>query len=48
MIDILKSYIETSLEVQWLRLSLPMQGVWVQSLARDLRSHMPHGQKTKA
>ena len=27
--------------VQWLRLHLPMQGARVQSLARELRSHMP-------
>ena len=26
--------------VQWLRLHLPMQGEQVQSLARELRSHM--------
>ena len=25
--------------VQWLRLLLPMQGIWVQSLVRELRSH---------
>ena len=25
---------------------LPMQGAWVQSLGRGLRSHMPNGQKT--
>ena len=37
----------TSLVVQWLRLNLPMQGVWVQSLVGELRSHTPHGQKTK-
>ena len=37
----------TSLAVQWLRLRLPMQGVQVQSLDRELRSHMPHHQKTK-
>ena len=24
---------------------LPMQGVWVRSLVRELRSHMPHGKK---
>ena len=30
----------TSLVVQWLKLQLPMQGAWVQSLARELRSHM--------
>ena len=29
----------TSLAVQWLRLRLPMQGVQVQSLVRELRSH---------
>ena len=33
--------------VQWLRLCLPAQEVWVQSLARELRSHMPHSQKTE-
>ena len=30
-----------------LRLCLPMQGVRVQSLVGELRSHMPHSQKTK-
>ena len=40
-------YLGTSLAVQWLRLPLPMQGVWVWSLVGELRSHMPHGQKTK-
>ena len=29
---------ETSLVVQWLRLLLPIQEVWVQSLVRELRS----------
>ena len=29
----------TSLVVQWLRIHLPMQGTWVQSLVRDLKSH---------
>ena len=24
-----------------------VRGVWVQFLVRELRSHMPHGQKTK-
>ena len=33
----------TSLVVQWLRIHLPMQGMWVQSLVRELRSHMPRG-----
>ena len=37
----------TSLAVQWLRLRLPIQGVWVRSLVRELRSHMRHSQKTK-
>ena len=37
----------TSLVVQWLRLHLPMQGVWVWSLVGELRSHMPHGRETK-
>ena len=37
----------TSLAVQWLRLRLPMQAVHVRSLVGELRSHMPHGQKTK-
>ena len=35
------------LAVQWLRLCLPMQGVWVQSLVGELRSHTLQGQKTK-
>ena len=35
----------TSLAVQWLRLRLPMQGVQVQSLVRELRSHIPRGKK---
>ena len=33
------------LAVQWLRLCLPMQGVWVRSLVGELRSPMPQGQK---
>ena len=33
----------TSLVVQWLRICLPKQGTWVQSLVRELRSHMPWG-----
>ena len=31
-----------SLEVQWLRLCVPMQGAQVQSLVRELRSHTHH------
>ena len=34
---------ETSLAVQWLRLSASNAGVWIRSLARELRSRMPHG-----
>ena len=29
--------------VQWLRIHLPIQGTWVQTLVRELRSHMPWG-----
>ena len=36
-----------SLVVQWLRLCLPAQGVCIPSLVRELRSHMPRGQKNK-
>ena len=35
----------TSLVVQWLRCHLPVQGVQVRSLARQLKSYMPPGQK---
>ena len=37
----------TFLEVQWLRLHLSMQGVWVQSLVGEQRSHIPHGQRNQ-
>ena len=30
----------TFLVVQWLRLCLPMQGTWVESLVQELRYHM--------
>ena len=33
-------HLETSLVVQWLRICLPVQGMWVQSLVGELRSHM--------
>ena len=33
--------------IQWLRIRLPTQGVWVQSLVEELRSHMPKKKKTK-
>ena len=37
----------TSLVIQWLRLPLPMQGVWIWSLVGELRSHMSQSQKSK-
>ena len=37
----------TSLVVQWLRPRLPIQGVEIWSLVRELRSHLPWSQKTK-
>lgn len=45
-LKILRGKVGTSLEVQQL-ISLPVQGVSVQSLVRELRSHMPHGQEHK-
>ena len=33
--------------VQQLKLCLPMQRVQIQSLVRELKSHMSHGQKKK-
>ena len=33
----------TSPVVQWLRICLPMQGMWVQSLISELRSHIHWG-----
>ena len=38
----------SSLEGQWLRLSLLVQGLQLQSLFGELRSHMPHGQQMEA
>ena len=29
--------------VQWLRICFPMQGTWVRSLVREVRSHLPWG-----
>jgi len=40
-----QSHVGTSLVVQWLRLCLPMQGVWVGSLVEELGSHMPSAKK---
>ena len=37
----------TSLATQWLRLYLPMQGVWIWSLVGELRTHMPKKQEQK-
>ena len=34
----------TSVVVQWLRIFLPMQGTWVQSLVGELRSHVQQPQ----
>ena len=36
-----------SLAVQWLRLHFPLQGVWVQSLVREIRSQMICSEKIK-
>ena len=33
----------TSLSTQWLRLYIPVQEVWVESLVGELRSHLPQG-----
>ena len=41
------SHLETSLVVQWLRFSLPKQGVQVWFLVGELRPHMDCDQKTK-
>lgn len=35
------------LMVQWSKSCLPIQGAQVQSLVRELRSHMLQGQKTQ-
>ena len=42
-----KGTLGTSLAVQWLRLCLPMQGVWVWSLVRELGSHTQWGVANK-
>ena len=36
---------ETFIVVQQLKLCLAMQGVWVQSLVKELRSHIPETKK---
>ena len=35
--------IRTSLVIKWLRICLPASGMWVQSLVKELRGHMPQG-----
>ena len=42
-----KDYSVTSLVVQWLRLRLPRQRMWVRSLVREISSHMPRRQKNQ-
>ena len=43
---ILKIYVSwASMVVQWLRIHLPMQGTWVQSLVWEQRSHEPCSNK---
>ena len=42
-----KIMLGTSPVLQWLRLHLPMQGLQIQSLVREQRSHTPWDQKTK-
>ena len=37
------AYLENSLVVQWLKICLPMKGVWVRSLVGEVRAHMPCG-----
>jgi len=44
---LLQDFVEDSLVVQWLRHCLPMHRVQVSSLVREIRSHVPHSQKTK-
>ena len=36
-----KIHLRPYVAFQWLKLGLPVQGVWVQSLVRELRSHIP-------
>ena len=42
-----KSHPGVSFMVQWLRPCLPIQGMKVQSLVRELRSHMPQGNQAR-
>ena len=38
-----QNHTDDFLVVQWLRLCLPLQGLWVLSLVGELRFHMPQG-----
>ena len=38
-----RNVLRTFLAVQWLRICLTMQETWIQSLDRELRSHMAAG-----
>ena len=38
---------QTFLVVQWLRIHLEMQGMWVQALVRELRSHVPQSNRAR-
>ena len=40
---LIKKMMGASLVVQWLRIHLPKQGMRVQSLVGELRSHVPQG-----
>ena len=42
------SQVDHNLVVQWLRIHLPMQGTWVQSLTGKLRSHVPQSNEAQA
>ena len=45
--SVFKVHPGTSLGVQWLGFHLPMQGVGIQSLVRELKSHLPWGTAEK-
>lgn len=42
-----KAFYGTSLVIQWFRCCLPIRGMQIQSLVREVRSHMPASQKTQ-
>ena len=45
--DCVKMQEGTTLVVQWLRIYLQMQGTWVSSLVRELRSHVQLSPRTE-